>query len=88
MMGQSCPGPQESTSPQVFAGPHGSLGYHPGLILERARVPVAHFFPWGHITNCCTVLTWHTKISDYFCHSNFHFLEKTYFGHLLTIKDL
>jgi hypothetical protein len=35
------------------------------------------------------VPTWHTKIFGYFYHSNFHYLEKkTFFGHLLTIKDL
>jgi hypothetical protein len=51
-------------------------------------VPVAYFFPWGHSQIFCTVPTWHTKNSDYFCLSNFHSLEKTYFCHLLTIKDL
>jgi hypothetical protein len=58
------------------------------LILERACMPMAHFFPWGHTKNGCTVPPWHTKNSDYFCHSNLHSLEKTYFGHLLIIKNL
>ena len=33
------------------------------MILERARMPVAHFFPGGHTTKFQTVPAWHT---DYF----------------------
>jgi hypothetical protein len=48
----------------------------PDLILERASVPVAPFFPSGHTENVLTVPAWHT---DYFSHLNFHFLEKKLF---------
>jgi hypothetical protein len=47
-----------------------------GLILGRARVPVAPFFPGGHTENLLTVPAWHT---DYFSHKNCHFLEKKCF---------
>jgi hypothetical protein len=60
----------------------------PGLILERAPVPVAHFSPWGHAEKFHTVPTWHTKDSAYFCHSKFYSFEKICFAHLLTIEDL
>jgi hypothetical protein len=51
-----------------------------GLILERARVPVAPFFPGGHTENLLTVPAWHT---EYFSHSNIYFLEKKlFFCHL------
>jgi hypothetical protein len=54
-----------------------------GLILERAPVPVAPFFPGGHTENLLTVPAWHT---DCFSHSNFHFLEKkSFFHHLNSI---
>jgi hypothetical protein len=42
----------------------------PGLILERASMPVAPFFPGGHTENLLTVPARHT---DYASHSNFHF---------------
>jgi hypothetical protein len=47
-----------------------------GLNLERARVPMTPIFPGGHTENLLTVPAWHT---DYFSHSNFHFLEKKLF---------
>jgi hypothetical protein len=47
-----------------------------GLILDRARVPVTPFFPGGYTKNLLIVPAWHT---DYFSHSNFHFLEKKTF---------
>jgi hypothetical protein len=50
--------------------------FMPGLILERARVPVAPFFPGGQIENSLIVPAWHT---EYFSHSNFYFLEKNFF---------
>jgi hypothetical protein len=58
-----------------------------GLILECARVLVAQFFRWGHTETFCTVPIWHTKNSDYFCHSKFHSLKTNSFGQLLTVKD-
>ena len=46
------------------------------MILERASMPVAPFFPGGHTENLLTVPAWHT---DYFSHSNFLILEKKLF---------
>jgi hypothetical protein len=60
-------------------------GHGPGLILERARVPLTHFFPGGHTENSLTVPAWHT---DYFSHSNFCFLEKKHFYRHLNSNSL
>jgi hypothetical protein len=38
----------------AFGG--GPLEWGPGLILERARMPVAHFIPWGNTKKVCTML--------------------------------